>query len=535
MSSTTLTVVTDPDDTTDEPQPVATETVAPQAEAAYLHPAEVVIADNVRKTFDLADHPDEVASIREFGVGLPIRAERGPDGTVYAIDGQLRVLIAREVGLDHIPVWIVDAPAGVDDKQRRIDRTLMQINLNDRRVPLSARDRAAGIAQMLDLGASLTRVAKGLQRNRAEIKKSAAVGRSETAKNLLGRRQYSLDQLAVIAEYENLGDTDAVERLSQAPSYDFTYLRNRIDADRAETRNRLHAALPYAAYGFGVLTAEPDTSGTAPDYIPAAMLATADDGEVDDETIFAGADRWVVYLTVEENALLVDRTTGEIVDRAGVDWTTRGEPDAAPADGLRHADTVAYTDRWTPHYYLPAHQLAGSGLHYATDPADTTRAAAEQTLAQRERARRERRMVLELNKRGRAAKDRRLDTLPRLVAKATPPTGAAVFLAQARAHSLGADALDLAATLLGLSGGRAGLLAAIEDASANRATTILLAMELAAHETDIDKTLWRHSTAATTRYLRYLDAIGHDYDFALVDVEQAAVGDIDHHTIDIAA
>ncbi|WP_416566134.1 ParB/RepB/Spo0J family partition protein [Nocardia testacea] len=539
MSPTTATVLTDPDATSTVTQSAAAGAASPRPEAAYMHPADVLIADNVRKTFDLADHPDEVASIREFGVGLPVRAEREPDGTVYAIDGQLRVLIARAVGLTEIPVWIVGAPTDTDDNQRRINRTLMQINLNDRRVPLSEGDRAAGIAQMLDLGASVTRVAKGLQRNRVEIKKAAAIGRSATAKDLLGNRQYSLDQLAVIAEYEHLGDTDAVERLSHAPRYNFTYIRNRIEADRTETRARLNAALSYASYGFGVLTEEPDTSGPASAYIPAANLATAHSSEVDESTLVADAHRWVVYLTVEENALLVDRTSGEIIDHADVDWSTRGDSDAAPVDGLRHADTVEYTDRWTPHYYLPAHQLADSGLHYATDPtveaAEHTRLAAEQARAEQGQARHERRMVRELNKRGQGAKDRRLETLPRLVAKATPPTGATIFLAQARAHTLDAKTLDLASTLLGLSAGRGTLLAAIEAASPNRATTMLLAMELAAHETDIDKTLWRHSPDATSRYLRYLDTVGPEYDFKLVDVEQAAVGDIDHHDIDIAA
>ncbi|GGL45860.1 ParB/RepB/Spo0J family partition protein [Nocardia jinanensis] len=164
MSSTSLAVVTDPDDTPDSP-PATAENRSRPADAAYMHPDDVLIADNVSTTFDLADHPEQIASIREFGVGLPIRAERDPDGTVHAIDGQLRVLIAREIGLTEIPVWIVDAPTG-DDRERRIARTLTQINLNDRRVPLTAGVRAAGVAQMLDLGASVTRVAKGLQTNR---------------------------------------------------------------------------------------------------------------------------------------------------------------------------------------------------------------------------------------------------------------------------------------------------------------------------------------------------------------------------------
>lgn len=538
MSSTSLTVVTDPDQTPDSPPAGSTENRSRPADAAYMHPDDVLIADNVRTTFDLADHPEQIASIREFGVGLPIRAERDPDGTVHAIDGQLRVLIAREVGLTEIPVWIVDAPTG-DDRERRIARTMTQINLNDRRIPLTARDRAAGVAQMLDLGASVTRVAKGLQTNRADIKRTAAIGRSATAQDLLGSRQFGLDQLAVIAEYENLGDTNAVQRLSSAARYNFTYTRNQIDAERAETRDLLSASLPWAAYGFGVLTHEPDTSSAESAYIPAELLAGSDGEPVPESTILADASRWVVYLTVEENALLVDTTTGEIVDPDTVDWNTNDDPDATPADGHRHAGTVEYRDRWSPHYYLPTTRLPGSGLHRLTDPAaevaEHTRLAAEQAIATREQATRERRMVRELNRRGQSAKDRRLDLLPKLVAKATAPTSAAAFVARARAHGLDPTPLALVNDLLGLSGGRDALLAAIDDASENRAITISVAIELAVHETAIDKTLWRHSTTATDRYLRFLDAIGEAYEFGLVDVEHAALGEVKPADIDLAA
>ncbi|MEV3965205.1 hypothetical protein AB0M34_30710 [Nocardia sp. NPDC050193] len=541
MSSTTLTVVTDPDRTPDTAPVGSAGDRSRPADAAYMHPDDVLIAENVRTTFDLADHPDEIASIREFGVGLPIRAERDPDGTIHAIDGQLRVLIAREVGLEEIPVWIVDTPTGVDDRERRIARTLTQINLNDRRVPLTARDRAAGVAQMLDLGASVTRVAKGLQTNRAEIKKTAAIGRSATAQDLLGNRQFGLDQLAVIAEYENLGDTDAVERLTRAARYNFTYTRNQIEAERADTRNLLHASLPYAAYGFGVLTHEPDPSGdgTDPAYIPAELLATSDGEPVPESTILADAGRWVVHLTVEENALLVDTTSGEIIDPDIIDWNTDSDPDATPAEGYRHADTVEYRDRWIPHYYLPGHALADSGLHYLTDPtveaAEHTRLAAAQAIAAQERATGERRMVRELNKRGQSAKDRRLEKLPQLVAKAAAPAGAAAFVARARAYTLDPKPLALATELLGLSGGRDALLAAIDAASENRAATITLAIELAIHETAIEKTLWREGTAATGRYLRFLDTLGAAYEFGLVDVEHAALGDIKPADIDLAA
>lgn len=236
---------------------------------------------------------------------------------------------------------------------------------------------------------------------------------------------------------------------------------------------------------------------------------------------------------------MVSTASGEIVDYDAVDWDTDGDPDATPADGYRHASTVEYRDRWIPHYYLPTTQLPGSGLHRLTDPAaevaEHMRLAAEQAITAREAATRERRMVLELNRRGQAAKDRRLDLLPKLVAKATAPAGAAAFVARARAHGLDPKPLALATELLGLSGGRDALLAAIDEASENRAVTISAAIELAVHETAIDKTLWRHPTADTGRYLRFLDSVGGSYEFGLVDVEHAALGDVKPADIDLAA
>ncbi|WP_181722916.1 ParB/RepB/Spo0J family partition protein [Nocardia gipuzkoensis] len=329
----------------------------PEAKAEYLDPAELVIAENVRKSFDLAAHPEEAASFREFGVGNPIRAEREPDGSVHVIDGQIRTLIAREVGLARVPVWVTDAPTDVDAKERRIARTLTQINLNDRRIPLTDADRATGIALMLDLGASATRVAKGLQRKRSEIQKTAAVGASDTAKQLLEQRQYGLDQLAVIAHYENLGDTDAVQRLATAGRWSFASTAKRIEHDRAETRARLHESLLYGAYGFGILASEPDSSEPEPDaaYIPASELVTTTGEPVSEESIYADPTRWVVYLEVQENGLLVDRDTGAIVDAGAVDWSTEATcPPNPPKGGCMPSGCSGATAGSPPTSYPPA-------------------------------------------------------------------------------------------------------------------------------------------------------------------------------------
>lgn len=562
MTTSTLTAVadpaTDPGPDTDpvaveetvpaaQPAPVVEEPTVieympvqdlPEAKAEYLDPAELVIAENVRKSFDLTAHPEEAASFREFGVCNPIRAEREPDGSVHVVDGQIRTLIAREVGLARVPVWVIDAPTDVDAKERRIARTLTQINLNDRRIPLTDADRATGIALMLDLGASATRVAKGLQRKRSEIQKTAAVGASDTAKRLLEQRQYGLDQLAVIAHYENLGDTDAVQRLATAGRWSFASTAKRIEHDRAETRARLHESLLYGAYGFGILTTEPDTSEPDAAYIPASELVTTAGEPVSEESIYADPARWVVYLEVQENGLLVDRDTGAIVDAGTVDWSTRGDLSAEPADGRVHAERVQWRDRWIPAYFLPTSGLVDSGLQQIVpDTGDGSEEAAAKAAAEREQARQDRRRVIELNKRGDAANARRQEFLPRLLAGRTPPRQAAAFVAESMAHTLDPADLRKVTTLLGIGGSTQQLVDAIHAATPSRAWMIVLAMQIAAAEAPIGKSFWRDSSAATKRYLHFLAeaAAGTELDFALLDVEQAAAGDIDYHDIDLAS
>ncbi|WP_063065710.1 ParB/RepB/Spo0J family partition protein [Nocardia violaceofusca] len=511
------------------------QSVPPDATAAYMDPRELVIAENVRKDFDVAEHPKQADSIREFGVGAPVLAEREPDGTVHVIDGQVRVLIAQAVGVARVPVWITDAPTTVDAKQRRIDRTMAQINLNERRIPLTQADYAAGVALMLDLGASPTRVAKGLQQTkRADVRKLAAVGRSATGRKLADNGQFSLDQLAVIAEYDNLGDTDAVEKLTSASRYNFGYTAKAIAADREETRRRLHASLPHAACGFGILT---DELGTDDGYLPAADLARADGEPVTDADVYADPARWVVWVDVEENGELIDTATGALVDPDTVDWDTQHDPDIEPGDGLRRADGLAWRDRWIPTYYLPADQLDTTGLRLpvpqATDPQEAL-AAAERAAAAREESRLARRRVRELNKRGVAAAERREEFLAKYFQRTKPPTQAAHFVAEYLARNVAPGAAQLVTKLLGIGWSTEELVKVIRSASANRAWVLALGMVLANREVTLDKSLWRTRSESTTRYLHLLaDIAAGDDDFALVDVEQAAAGDIDYHDIPI--
>lgn len=151
---------TDPSDNTGRPadavQPENNGSTAPEhrVEAAFLNPNDLVIADNVRRTFDLSDYPDYTASIDRHGVLTPIKAERMPDGSIAVRDGQLRTLIALELGLTHVPVWITTA-VDPGTAEYEITRRGEQITVNDRRIPLTDGDRAVGIAETHDVDEGL--------------------------------------------------------------------------------------------------------------------------------------------------------------------------------------------------------------------------------------------------------------------------------------------------------------------------------------------------------------------------------------------
>ncbi|MBY8864040.1 ParB N-terminal domain-containing protein [Nocardia sp. CA2R105] len=535
----------------------------PNAWADFLPPQDLVIAENVRKQFDLADHPELLASIKEFGVETPVLVERQPDGSHHAIDGQLRVLGAVEVGTETVPVWVTDADPSIPENERRIRTTLKQMNVNHRRVPMTEADDAAGIALMLDLGASVTRIADGLQRTRSQVKKQAVVGASPTAKGLADAGTFTLDQLAVIAEYERLGDTNAVERLAAAPRYDFDFRARKIAHDRTEARARLHASLLYAALGLGVLTTEPDTIDTDARFLPVETLETMAAEPIGEELIRADAARWVVWVDVEQGADLVVRETGELLDPELVDWDTRGDSTREPATGLLHADTVERRDRWAPSYYLLGEQLPESGLRVrpvdipdaqsgageqdsgeGISPAERTRQAAAAAAAERELARLERRRVRELNKQALAAAERREEFLTRLLRRSKPPTGAAAFVAQSLVGY--PDLLDSARAalkareLLGTSDSARELSTAAGAMTPQRAQVITLALVLAAFESQIDKSFWRTSYGRHPRYLMFLADVAPQLPTAddqepwtLTDVERAAAGLIDYRDIDL--
>ncbi|MEU4648604.1 MULTISPECIES: ParB N-terminal domain-containing protein [Nocardia] len=519
----------------------ALEVVPPlNAEAGFRDPRELVIGENIRQEFDPAEHPKQAASIQAFGVQAPVLVERETDGSLHVLDGQVRTLIAITEGVGTVPVWITDVDTSIEINERRITRALRQLNLNDRRIPITDADRAGGVALMLDLGASVTRIAEGLQTEHAKIRTAGVIGRSATARGLLDDSQYSLAQLETIAHYEALGDTDAVAQLS-FPRINFRYRATLIEQDRAMTHARLAAALPYAEIGFGVLTEDPDLATEPTNLIPATDLVTGEGETVTETEIYADAYRWAVYVVVDDSdADLIAEDTGELVDPDTVDWDAT-EPGIEPGEGLRSAHGLVTRQRWVPAYYLLAEHLPASGLQVpvpepvvdrADDPVDAT----ETEQADRETARAARRRVIELNKQGSAAKIRRIEFLTELLTARTAPPGTAMFVATSLNREPGLLSSWGASTtthkLLGVTS-TGELTEKIAAAATGRAWVIVLALVLGALESQIDKDSWRRPPSGAGRYLNFLADLGARKGFALVDVERAITGEIDYNDIDL--
>ncbi|MFG1795812.1 ParB/RepB/Spo0J family partition protein [Nocardia sp. NPDC049149] len=539
-------------------------------EAAMMDPSDLVIAENVRRTFDLDDHPEYTASIGEHGVLSPIRADRMPDGSIEVRDGQLRTLIAVEIGLARVPVWINTA---VDPRtaESEITRISEQITVNDRRIPLTDGDRAAGIAKMLDFGASLTRVARELQTDREEVKLAGRIGQSETACRSVDDEQLDFEQAAILAEYDVVGDTDAVQHLLNTPHSMFAYEARRIANRREERRALLQTSLPYAAAGFTILTEDPDTDGTDATFIPADRLFTSDDQPVGLAQIQAEPERWAVYCDLLDDVATIDRETREPVDPETVDWTTERYPDTSPDEGLRHAREVERRDLWDAIYYLPVDQLDATGLHEsvvtpessdtvsdAADPAqfvaldavdadadpeafERARVAEQQRTEARARAAEELRQrqlaedrANELDKLGKAAMEARREFITKLVSrKNEPPQQSSMFVLQSVINDPGLfdshDATVIALDLLGIKGWRPELLSSLENARPPRCRVVVLALVLAGYELRTGKKAWRYNDVRVQRYLRFLAEVGHN----LTPIEQVAIGDLDADTIEI--
>ncbi|KAA1250757.1 nuclease [Mycobacterium simiae] len=507
----------------------------------HVDPHALILDANVRD--EAALDARFVASIGEHGVLIPIAAVRGEDGRLRVRAGQRRTLAAREAGLPTVPVYVRTA-AEADETAQLVARVTEQIVENDQRRQLTDAQRARGIQQMIDAGVSIPRVAKKLSVPKDTVKAAAVVAKSDAAMRGLAEGQFSLDEAAAITEFEDM--PGALSRLTQAAgTARFEHTVAQLREEKASAEAEAQAAQGFVERGFTWLSDRPQEWD--PDCIPLYRLHTADGAPADERAVTDPA-HWAVQFY--EADAVVDVQTGAVVDEDDVDWDTRDDPGATPADGLRHAATVTEATVFVPHYFCLDYRAAG----LTPDPwfarnagmvdteagdrgePDAGARAAARVRAEAERAeadKRERRKVLALNKLGAAALCVRREFVSRLLARRTPPKGAAIFVADALARDsyllTGHNNAETIVALLGLDGpGSVAKVASTLPASGDaRAQVLTLALVLGALEARTPKEAWRnaatghwsqHVTCAD--YLRWLAANG----YTLAPVEEIITG-----------
>ncbi|CPR13152.1 nuclease [Mycobacterium bohemicum DSM 44277] len=307
----------------------------------HLDPTLLDIGDNVRD--DAALSKAFIANIAENGVLVPITGVRDPERpeVIRVRNGQRRTLAAREVGLSSVPVYVLPSTAA-DASQETIDRIVHQIVTNDQKRDLTDAQRARGIQQMIDAGMSVTKVAKRLSVAKDAVKAAHTAAQSTTAMDALASGQLSLVEAAAITEFEDM--PGALERLmSSAGRGWFEHTVAQLRQERATAQARAQAAQVYTDKGFTVLEHRPESWDAA--CIPLHHLVTGEGDEADDNAVTNPA-HWAVLLS--EDTALCDVETGDVVDEETVDWETEDQPDAEPAEGLRHANSVTEAQVFVP-------------------------------------------------------------------------------------------------------------------------------------------------------------------------------------------
>lgn len=508
----------------------------------HLDPNSLIIDTNVRTRVEIDS--DFVASIAD-GVRQPVSGVRRADGTTVVYDGQRRVLAARAAGLPTVPVY-VQPDNETDDTTRALGRITHQIVTNEHRANLTAGERADALAQMLDLGLSPTAAAKRVHIKRTEIRAAAAVAKAESARTAVDSGKLSLEQGAVLAEFENHPEIVST-LLRAAESGQFDHIAANARRELAERREREEAVVYHSKLGHEILDREPGQDSTA--YVLSSRLVTPDGDPVTTSMTGSNPGVWAVYLALEEGVRCIDVATGAPIDRATVDWNASDDAGVSPRDGMRHANTVELQPAWMPQYYCSDLAVAGvvdqrqsvSESAPADDPtADTDRDGQRRAVMRREAAdaaatAAKNQQTRALNTLARTAASIRIKFVRELLARRTPPKGAAAFIAQIVAvdgHLLGDfHAPERAADLLGTSAaGFSGNIAQLlSGASEQRAVVVLLGMVLGALEDRTVADAWKHQhKRGVPEYLRFLHSIG----YPLSEIEEVVIGD---RTIDNVA
>src|SRR6266704_4832350 len=205
---------------------------------------------NVREDLDLT--PQFLASVAETGVRIPLLITPHDDGGYLVIEGHRRLAAALQAGQAEVPC-VLDAGRTGDQAGQFLD--MLVANSGGHRRNFAPVEEAAALFAAHEAGASRTRIRKSTGRKAEDIKTALAAGKmSGETRAAAGElaAQLSLDELALLAEFD--GDGQAVATVLEALRRGLTaeYVAERIRQDRAEAAQHEHLVAELEAAGITV-------------------------------------------------------------------------------------------------------------------------------------------------------------------------------------------------------------------------------------------------------------------------------------------
>ncbi|MBS1673149.1 MAG: ParB N-terminal domain-containing protein [Actinobacteria bacterium] len=434
-----------------------------------IDPNELILEVNIRTEAPL--DKGFIESIRQEGVIQPVLGWRDSEG-VHVRAGQRRTLGAREAGVATIPVFVVDVDP---ENASEADRLVRQLIENEQRAELTDGDRAAAWKALELEGLTVAAIAKRTGADKKRVKTGLDVAANATAASAVQEHALTLDQAAVLMEFED--DAEAVARLVEiaksSPEH-FAHNAQRIRDDRAREQLRADTVQELTEQGFTILDRQPGYY----DKTPVDIRGWADPNG--------------------------DPLTGEGI---------RG------LDGASAHVQVYMSGKADITYYLDDPKAHGLKKRRADGTAPTP-------MTDEEKA--ERKRVIENNKAWDAAETVRREWLVTFLGRKTLPKNApqviATMLTASRypVSSAMGKGNALAAELLGIESDGAGWyadpFAGYVDAHPTKAAHVSLAVVLGGVEASTSRDTWRRQDTVAAHYLQTLSGWG----YALSPVEQIA-------------
>lgn len=185
-------------------------TTADPGQIEKIPAAAVVIDPNVRTSVGV--DKSFVSSIRVLGFQQHPVGYRGEDGNVHITVGQRRISAALEIGWPVIPIVIKPKRDAENDRAEEL-RLLEQIAENEQRLPLTPAELANGYKKLALLGVSEDQIARKTNTGKGNVKTALTVSDSEAALAAAASHPITLEQAAVIAEFD--GDDRAIAELNE--------------------------------------------------------------------------------------------------------------------------------------------------------------------------------------------------------------------------------------------------------------------------------------------------------------------------------